>query len=311
MRIFGNKLPIRKENCVVAIGAFDGLHLGHKTIVNKLISRARRLGVKSLVITFDSHPRKILKKNHTFGVITSNEDKAAILKTLGVDMVWFLKTDLNLLNMPAHDFLLFVNKYFSIKELIAGDDFRFGKDALHGAHTMEKLACEFGFNYQIVNKQKQNNKFISSSAVRRMLAGGDVYSASKFLGRLYCVKGVVVAGKGNGMRFGFPTANILVKDYIIPSSGVYAGKCIVGHGEYITAINIGSNPTVNRDGKETLEAHLLDFKKNIVGKNVELYFFKKLRNEKKFSSIENLINAIKNDVQYIRANFGLNYFIVM
>jgi len=303
MRIFGNKLPKRKIPCVAAIGAFDGVHLGHQKILNKVISRAKHLGINSLVITFDSHPRKFLKNNYVSAMLTSNADKAVILKELGIDCVWFLKTDRDLLNMEAHDFLLLVNKYFRVVEFVAGDDFRFGKDALHGAHTLNKLADKFDFGHFIFKKKKFGSKSISSSLVRQMVASGDVVNAARFLGKPYSLYGVVVSGKGNGKRFGFPTANILPDDYIIPAGGVYAGKCVVNGREYIAAINIGNNPTVNNNNKQTIEAHLIGFKKNIIGQNVRLIFIKRIRDEKKFSSLEDLITAIRNDVQHIMHMF--------
>jgi riboflavin kinase/FMN adenylyltransferase len=275
------------------------VHLGHKKIIDAVTAAARKGKLDSLIITFDRHPRLVLKKPFT-GSITTLEDKKEIFAQTGVKHVWFLKADSGVLNYSAHDFLSLVKKYFDLKVLIVGDDFRFGKDALHGAHNLDKLAKEFGFKTRVIKKMLLSGKAVSSTYIRELIQPGDITAANKFLGRAYSFKGVVVTGRGNGRKLGFPTANIRAGEHIIPANGVYAGKCRVGKKVYPAAINIGTNPTVTCADKLTIEAHILNFKKNITGRKVELFFLKRLRSEKKFPSRNALIAAIARDVEYIR-----------
>ena len=293
------KPSVKQLSCVATIGTFDGVHLGHKKIIDTVMTAAHKHKLASLIITFDRHPRLVLKKPFT-GSITALEDKKEIFARTGIDYVWLLKTDSGVLDYSAHDFLSLVKKYFYIKELIVGDDFRFGKDALHGAHNLDKLASEFGFTSRVVKKMLISGKAVSSTYIRELIRSGDIVRANKFLGRAYSFKGVVVSGRGNGRKLGFPTANIRVGEHIIPANGVYAGKCRVGKKVYPAAINIGTNPTITGSDKLTIEAHLLNFKKNITGRKIELFFLKRLRAEKKFPSRNALTAAIARDVERVR-----------
>jgi len=293
------KPSLVKHPCVATIGTFDGVHLGHKKIIDIVTATARKGKLASLIITFDRHPRLVLKKPFT-GSITTLEDKKGIFAQAGIDYVWFLKSDSGVLDYSAHDFLLLVKKYFDLKELIVGDDFRFGKDALHGAHNLDKLAKEFGFTSRVVKKMLLSGKAVSSTYIRELIQSGNIEQANKFLGRVYSFKSLVVTGRGNGRKLGFPTANIRVGEHITPANGVYAGKCRVGKNIYPAAINIGTNPTVTCADKLTIEAHILNFKKNITGRKIELFFLKRLRVEKKFPSRQGLIEAIARDVEHVR-----------
>jgi len=294
------KPPRLKRPCVATIGTFDGVHCGHKKIIDSVIASSRKLKIASLVITFDSNPRLILKKTFS-GSITTLEDKKAVFAQSGVDYVWVMKTDSGILGYSAYDFLLFIKKYFDIKELIVGDDFRFGKDALHGAHNLSRLAEEFEFKFSVIKKLSFGTRAVSSTHIRSFLQAGDIAAVNKFLGRAYSFNGIVVKGRGNGKALGFPTANIKVGEHIIPANGVYAGMCRVGKKVYPAAINIGTNPTITDQSRLTIEAHILNFHKNITGRKVELIFLKRLRAEKKFPSREALVAAIARDVERIRA----------
>lgn len=299
MRVIYEVLPKHIVPCVATIGTFDGVHRGHQKIIKAVITAARKRRVASLVITFDRHPRLVLNKQFG-GCVTTLEDKKAILAGTGIDYAWFLKTACGILEYRAHNFLSWAKKYFDFKELIVGDDFRFGKDALHGAHTMDTLAKKFGFRYRVLSKQKISGKVISSSRVRELILAGDVKAACRLLGRDYSFKGEVVTGEGKGRILGFPTANICAGGHIIPGNGVYAARVCVNNKKYPAAVNIGTKPTVSSTGELTIEAHILNFKKNIVGKTIEIFFLDKLRGEKKFSSKEDLIEAIARDIEYIK-----------
>ncbi len=302
MRTICDRLPRVKRRCIVAIGVFDGVHRGHQTVLSKLTERAKKLHLSSLVITFDPHPRAVLGRQF-WGNITTREDKQAIMARAGIDYLWFLKTDRDLLGLTAEEFLLFVGRHFAIDELVVGDDFRFGKDAAHGAHTMDKLAKEFGFRFFILPKTKVAGKSASSSYIRNLLQAGRIRSANRLLGRDYAFKGKVVEGEGRGRTLGFPTANIRIGDHILPAHGVYAGYAVVGKVRYPAAISIGTKPTFTAVGDLTVEVYLLGFHGNLVGKNIELCFLDRLRDEKRFASVAALISAIRRDVARVKQRY--------
>jgi riboflavin kinase/FMN adenylyltransferase len=290
--------------CVVAaIGTFDGVHLGHQLIINKVVERARKLSLKSLVVTFDSHPRNILNDSLSHTLITDIKEKVSLIRSYGIDHVLVLKTDKELLKMSAYDFLKFIGKKFTIKELVSGSDFRFGRDAQHGAHTTQEISRDFGFKFHILHKKKIGAVVAASSHIRTLISQGKVDEARKILGRYYMLSGTVIRGRGIGHRLGFATANMSCEKNIFLHRGVYAACAIMGKKMFPAAVNVGVNPTVVSRGQLSVEAHLLDFNKNILGKKVKLYFLKYLRREKKFSSRDKLIAAIAADIISVRAAY--------
>lgn len=298
MKIICANLPSNKPSCIAAIGVFDGVHLGHRLILEKIKKQARKDGVSSLLITFDTPPQIVLKK-HFPGALSDSEDKEQTVRSLGIDYLWFLKTHSRFLKFSGKEFIIYILKHFHIRQFIVGDDFRFGYKGACDIDSLLKIGREYNFSVKVIKKKAKHNEIISSTLIRELIKKGKVQEAAKFLGRPYFLKGKVVKGRGFGQKLGFPTANLKVADYIIPGQGVYAGLAEISGKTYACALNIGLRPTVAKTKKELVEAYLIDFNKDILGKEIKVFFAEKLRNEQKFADVEQLRAAIARDVDKI------------
>jgi riboflavin kinase/FMN adenylyltransferase len=298
MKTIYEELPSKRRDCIATIGVFDGVHLGHQLILNEVKKISKKYKISSLVITFDIPPQKLLNKKF-LGCINDYKDKKILIKSLGIDFLWILKTNQSLLKLSGEEFIKYILKYFRIKKIIVGEDFRFGYKGKDNIFTLNKLAKKYQFDLKIIKKKSIKNKIISSSFIRKIIKKGDFKKVKIFLGRDYILKGKVIKGKKIGKKIGFPTANLSIKDYIIPSEGVYVGYAWINNKKYLAAINIGKRPTVSTSKKVICEVYVINFDKNIYGKEIKLSFLKKLRKEKKFSSLEKLKEAIKKDISYI------------
>jgi len=309
MRVIYKKLPSNKVKCTATIGVFDGIHLGHRFILEKLKKLAICQKTPSLVITFDVPPETVLeessrhKLNEFHGFLTDMEDKKNILASCGVDYLWFLKTNKSFLKLSGKEFIRYLFNNFSLKHLLVGEDFRFGYKGKSGIRYLEKISHKHGFDVTVLKKMRKSGKIVSSSLVRHLIKNAEFIKIKNFLGRDYFFKGRVVKGVGLGRKLGFPTANIDYDGYVIPEGGVYAAIIEVGNRKYLCAVNIGIRPSINKSMGKILEAHIINFKRNILGEKIKLRFLKKIRNEKKFSSKENLIKAITKDVDYIKKHY--------
>lgn len=306
MRVIYKKLPSKKARCVATIGVFDGIHLGHKFILEKVKKLAKRQKVPSLVITFDIPPQIVLKKSNRHkldefhGFLTDMEDKKNILASCGIDYLWFLKTNKTFLNLSGKEFIEYVFGNFSPMSLLVGEDFRFGYKGKSGIRYLEKISAKYGFKVTVFKKLRKDRKTISSSLIRHLIKNAEFAKIKNFLGRDYFMKGRIVKGNGLGRKLGFPTANIDYDGYAIPSNGVYGAIIEIDCRHYLCAVNIGERPSINKSTGKIMEAHVIGFKRNILGRKIKLRFVKKIRDEKKFSSKENLKKAIKQDVNYIK-----------
>jgi riboflavin kinase/FMN adenylyltransferase len=305
MKVIYKKLPSDQIPCVATIGVFDGIHVGHSFILNRVKARAKINKLASLVITFDTHPRKVISKNNVasgtifLGHIINHQQKKELIEKLGIDYLWFLKTGRSFLKLSAQEFLEYILQYFSIKELIVGEDFHFGYKGQADVNYLKKVSRVYNFNLVVVKKIKNNVTTISSSVIRRLIRSGKFIKAKLFLGRNYCLEGKVIKGSGLGKKIGYPTANIHIGDYVSPRRGVYAGYAGLGKKIYLGAINIGTRPTVNELQKEAVEVHILGFNKDISKKTLKVYFLQKIREEKRFPSAAELKSAIAKDIRYI------------
>ncbi len=316
MKIIYSKLPSKKVSCVATIGAFDGIHKGHQFILRKVTREAKRLGVSSLVITFDLHPQQFFRQNPSLnswhmlkplrGLLTDSQQKSIYIKSTGIEYLWFLKTNRSLLELSASDFVAYVFRYFKIKKLILGNDFRFGYGAEGGVACLKKLTVPYDFKLSVFRKKQDRKNVISSSAIRTLILEGKLKEAAGLLGRYFSLKGKVCKGRSIGSRLGIPTANIAVKDYIIPARGVYAAYVVFDKNIYYSAVNVGLKPTVGKENKPVIEAHIINFKKNILGYNIEVFFIEKLRNERKFPSLAKLKEAIQKDINSLTAKYSIS-----
>ena len=278
---------------VVTMGNFDGLHRGHMTLINKTLEEKK---LKSVVLSFYPHPSAFFSKEQNFKTILSSHEKQYLLENINIDYFVEYPFTKEFSQLSAKDFAkdIVVNK-LNCKTLIIGNNCRFGK----GGEGSVSTACEygrlFGFKVIILQPVLLNNDRISSTKIRELILSSNLENANEYLGRNYFIRGHVVSGKKLGRKLGFPTANIIpCKNKLLPPNGVYITSTIIKNESFSSVTNIGVNPTV--DGKEiTAETFILDFSKDIYGEIIQVDFHKKIREEVKFDSLEELIDNIQNN----------------
>ncbi len=287
---------------VVTIGTFDGVHLGHQTILNKIVSEAKANKGKSILITFWPHPRFILRKDNSLRLLSTFDEKIDMIKKLGVDYIIKCAFTPKFSSLSAHEFVqqILIDKV-NTKKLYIGYDHHFGNNREGNINFLKVNAQQYGFQVQEISKQDIDDIGISSTKVRQALLEGDVAFAKALLGRNYSLSGEVVHGEKNGRKIGFPTANINVSESykLLPSDGVYAIKASL-EGEdkmYDGVLNIGFKPTLDGNRK-TVEAHLFNFTDDIYGRSIKVEFVKILRKEIKFNSLKDLQNQLILDKEY-------------
>ncbi len=269
----------------LVLGNFDGVHIGHAQLINY----ARQNSSGNLgILTFDKTLRTIE------GCLTSLDDRLEIFNRLNVDYVFVIKTDDNFKQMSYIKFVDFVLKKLNPIKIFCGPDFKYGFNAQGDVYYLkERFDQVYVLNY--VNDHYGNK--ISSSSIRELIKNGDIYEANRWLGRIYKVKGVVSKGKGKGMSFGFPTANLTLLDpYIIPKEGVYVTLTNINNKKFRSITNVGKNPTIGDNNKLTIETYIFDFQDELYGKEISVSFYHRLRDEIKFSSTKKLIEQLEKDI---------------
>ncbi|MEP1032887.1 bifunctional riboflavin kinase/FAD synthetase [Ekhidna sp.] len=286
------------EYAVVTIGTFDGVHIGHKTILRRLVEEAKENNGKSVLITFWPHPRFILKKDaDKLKLLTTFEEKVEIVKELGVDYILKIAFTPQFSNLSADEFVrkILVDQV-GTKQLFIGYDHHFGNNREGNIQFLQEHSSPYGFAVNEISKQEIDHIGVSSTKIRNTLESGEIHLANSLLGRNYSICGKVVDGNKKGKSLGFPTANIHVSETykLLPADGAYAIKAFVRGFEYLGMLNIGFKPTV--DGRErTIEAHLFNFEEDIYGQEVRVEFVKALRKEMKFDSLEALKEQLNKD----------------
>lgn len=286
--------------CVATIGYFDGVHKGHRYLINSIIEEAGKMaGAQSAVITFDNHPRQVLQKEFQPRMLTTNGEKLALLSRTGVDNCVVLHFDMEMAALSAKEFMRSVLRdRLGVKKLITGYDHRFGHNRSESFDDYVRYGHELGIEVVRGDAFVLNGVNVSSSVIRAFLSEGEVAMAAMCLGYPYFFTGHVVRGFQEGRKIGFPTANIRVEDglKLIPASGVYAVKVKVeGHGGLMGGMmNIGTRPTFDGEGI-TLEVNIFDFEGDIYGRQVEVMFVRRLREEHKFPSIGRLVEQLRID----------------
>lgn len=284
-----------QQGTAVAIGNFDGFHLGHRKLIDTLNRIARERKLMSIVLTFTPNPRIYFKKE--LNLITSDEQKRQILEGLDVDDVSFLDFD-RISDMSGETFVkeVLIRRY-NVKYIVMGENFRFGKNREGDVDALKKMARAYGFEFTVVTPFVLDGTPISSSLIRHKLSRADIEDSNRMLGRLYYIDGVVEEGDKIGRQLGFPTINIGTRNEILPE-GVFKTRTeIESHRKVYDSITyIGTSPTFS--GKEKkIETHILDFDRDIYNEKVRIYFQKRLRGEMKFDSQRNLIDQIKEDIR--------------
>ncbi|NIA12866.1 MAG: bifunctional riboflavin kinase/FAD synthetase [Nitrospiraceae bacterium] len=291
------------DGVVLTMGCFDGVHLGHRRILTELVRIAREIGGTAAVLTMRPHPREFFAPAHAPNLLTTDCKKIELLEEAGVDLVLFLSFTGEVAGLDREDFVeQVVRDRCHAVHVVAGHDYRFGKDGLGDYDFLSAVAEENGFAVTQVPAFLINGERVSSTLIRERLLEGDFEQVEAFLGRRYSVVGEVIGGRGIGVTLGFPTVNVRPRHTATPAQGVYAAEVLWDGRRYPAAVNIGIAPTIRHEDT-TIEAHLLDFDENIRGRRIEIIFHKRLRPERKFPTHEELTAAIQHDVTTIRRYF--------
>jgi riboflavin kinase / FMN adenylyltransferase len=292
------------RNPVVTLGIFDGVHRGHRSLLERLVMRAKETKGESGVITFFPHPRMVLDQNRSdLSFLTTMEEKILLLEDAKIDHLIIIEFNKKFSKIKACDFIekILVEK-IGIKHLLIGYNHHFGKSGEGDYNTIKQCADSLGFLVEQVQGLHTEEGAISSSAIRGALLKGRLDEANNWLGYLYSVTGTIIEGRKIGRSIGFPTANIN-PDFqykLIPSNGVYAVEVMLDGQKYPGMLSIGTNPTVNTDkGKRSIEVHILNFNENIYGKTISVIFRKRLRDEIKFDNTDRLTEQMKLDKQEV------------
>jgi len=287
----------------LAIGVFDGVHLGHQRVIGQARDDARKSGGTSVVLTFDPHPMRVLQPDRAPQLLTSTEHKLALIENLGVDACLVLTFDRAFSLQPPEQFIDTVARTMNpLQEICVGTRFRFGHKRAGDVRLIETLAPKYGFVAREIKPVVLEHEMISSTAIRQHVLGGRLDRAAAMLGRPFSVLGTVEPGDHRGRELGFPTANLNPHNEVLPPDGVYVARAVIGRELRGGVVNIGVRPTfADRAPARILEIHLLDFDRDVYDQDVDVQFLQKLRDEKKFASAEVLKTQIAGDIQAARA----------
>ena len=283
------------ESAVVALGMFDGVHLGHRALMTRLLEEAKRLGAIPVVYTFSNHPLDVLGGN--VRLLSTVRERNLLLRSLGAQSVESVPFTLEMAHLSTEQFVDLLAEKWNVRGLVVGYNYTCGDRGAGTPETLREIGFRRGFSVSVVEPVQFEGEPVSSTRIREAVERGDVKLAQTLLVRRYTLSGIVVQNKRIGRRIGFPTANIEQdKRRVIPADGVYATYASVGGMAYRAATNIGTNPTVNGD-KRTIETYLIDFDSDIYGQELTIAFRKRLRDEVMFDSLEALKEQIQRDVE--------------
>lgn len=290
-----------KKKCVLALGLFDGVHLGHAALLRRTVERARELGVESAALTFDTHPDTLVR-GEAVDLINSTMDRAWLIRHLfGIDRVEFFTFTEASMRVPWRDFLDYICEKLQCVHLVVGYDFRFGWRGEGDPALLQNYCWENGLSCDIIDKVELQGVTVSSTYIRRLLRAGDMPTAEAFLGHPHILTDTVRRGFQLGRRMDAPTVNMRIPlGVLVPRHGVYATRITLPEGKFSAVTNIGVRPTVSRGDVLTVETHLLDFSGNLYGRTLVLEFFAHLRDEIRFSSVEELSAQIASDGERAR-----------
>lgn len=280
----------------IALGTFDGLHIGHMALIRAL----KGFKGENAVFTFDSLPSDLFLAEHKPEHLFTLDEKTAAFRSAGIDYLCIARFDRKFAGIDKTAFASAILNIFSPRNIIAGYNYTYGRHAQGNIDTLKTFGEQHGCNVEIIPPVIFDGEPVSSTRIRECIAAGSVERANELLGYRYSVSGTVEKGSGLGNKLGFPTANITAaREKILPLRGVYSVNVAVGGSEYKGVCNIGVKPTVSDGVRETIEAHILSLSEDLYGQNVTIYFLKRLRDEKRFGSKEELVAQIKRDITEI------------
>lgn len=301
MQHFHSLEEVSLQNSHLTVGVFDGVHRGHQKIIRKLVQEARENNAPSVVLTFHPHPATVLT-GREIRCLTTPDERAALLFSLGVDTVITQRFTPDLSTVPAHEYMSTLKQRLGLARLLIGYDFALGRGREGNAPRLTEIGSELGYTVEVVPALGDESGVISSTEIRKLVATGNMPEAAKLLGHSYRMGGEVIHGEGRGKKLNFPTANVdYPKNKVIPPNGIYACWAHLGNERFMAATNIGLNPTFTPERKiPSLEAYLLDFDRDIYGEVMTLEFVQRLRDEIRYTTVEALIAQIQNDVTQTR-----------
>jgi len=295
----------RAKPLVLTIGNFDGVHLAHQALLDAVVTTARKLGGIPGAITFVPHPLKVLLKNPDIKLLTTLKDRAALINKSGIELLFRLRFDDALARTSSHDFVTSVlYGELRISALVVGHDYCLGRNKEGNLAFLQEIGSKLGFDVIEVPRQKMNGIIVSSTKVRECLLNGDIRLASRLLGRPYSITGTVHRCSGRGHGLGFPTANLVGIETLLPQNGVYITRSHVSGRTFHSVTNIGRHPTFFSEAP-SVETHILDHQIDLYGKSIKIAFLKRTRAEHRYSSREELIRQICSDVDTAREFFHL------
>lgn len=285
---------------VVALGVFDGVHRGHQYVLKSAVKIARRINGTAVALTFDPHPQRA-------GDISSLEHRLRLIGQLGIEICIVINFNQKFAEIQAEDFAreVLVRK-IGAAYILVGKNFRFGRQAGGDVGLLEKLAEFYNFKLKICRQVKMDNQPISSTSIRKLILKGKLNTARRLLGRRVSILGSVIRGASLARRLGFPTANINPHHEVVPPSGVYAVEIVLEGKRFYGVCSIGNKPTLGQEKIQHIEVHIFDFCKNIYGKQLEVIFIKKIREQEKFSSLVLLTRQIQRDITFAKSLFSLH-----
>jgi len=305
MQVFESlDLPVKFPNPVLTIGNYDGVHVGHRTIIEITKGKAREMGGTSMLMTFYPHPLHVLRPDKELPSITPLEEKKRLIEEAGVEVLLIVPFTEEFSHVAPEDYVKeILVRRLGIKGLVVGYDFKFGRGGRGDIEGMKKYAEAYGFFVEVVSAVTIGGEKVGSNKIRKLLRSGDIDKANLLLGRPYMVSGKVIRGEGRGRAFGFPTINLKTDFDLVPPNGVYISEVVVGDQSLQSATNIGYNPTFG--GQErTIETFIFDYDGELYGKDVRLFFHVKLREEVRFESVSELRQQIERDVTAAREYFA-------
>lgn len=299
MQVFKKLSDVKfSRDTVLTLGTFDGVHLGHQQIINSVVDKARQLKMRSFVLTFDPHPRKILSKDNKVYLLSLLEEKIKLFSKFGVENLFVVNFTKEFSQLSPEEF---INEYLvngiGLSEIVIGYDHHFGKGRDGNVDILKSLGSVNQFNTTIIPSFSFDDRIISSTKIRDALQEGNVSLVTRMLGRYYEFSGTVIGGDKRGRELGFPTANIELesKEKILPLIGIYAVKIKLNENVYNGLLSIGRRPTFYNDGEVVSEVYLFDFNKQIYGEKISVQLVERLRGEEKFGSKDELIAQMNKD----------------
>lgn len=286
-----------KKDMLLTIGVFDGVHLGHKYLLSQLIEQAREKDLLSGVITFRQHPVEVLPPQTELPYLTNLAQRTDLLKNEGIEAVIPLSFTPELANLSARQFISLLKKYLRMRGMVVGPDFALGRNREGNPDTLGTLGQEMNFSVTVIPQVTNGGEVVSSTAIRKALADGDMNKVRSLLGHPFSIQGRVTTGTGRGTEIGFPTANLDIDPkQALPAEGVYATWAYIDNQAYQSMTNIGRRPTFGGNDR-TVEVYLLDYHGNLYGHELKIDIVERLRDEKRFNTVDELKKQIAKDVK--------------